>query len=130
MSRRFRLLTVLLMLWAQLWSTGALAGYACAGSGKAFEVAQMFEAGLPCAQEMSQAMDEEEPQLCHAHCQSDHQSADTASPAVFATLEQLGPVLTLAPVLPPAPPGTGLMVSQLRRDTAPPLALRHCCLRT
>lgn len=128
-SRRFRLLTVLLSLLALLLSTAALAGYACGGSDKALQVAQMVEAGTPCAQSMSQAMDDEQPGLCHAHCQSGEKSADSFQPPAFAKLTQIGPVLTTAAVVPPLSPPSGVMVSQLRRQSGPSVAVRHCCYR-
>lgn len=129
-SRRLRSLTVLLSLLALLLSTAALAGYACAGSDKAVQVAQMFEAGTPCAESMSQAMDEEQPGLCHAHCQSGEKSADSFQPPAFAKLTQVGPVLTIPAVVPPLAPPSGVMVSQLRRQSGPSVAVRHCCYRT
>lgn len=128
-SRPFRRFTVLLSLLALLFSAAALAGYACTGSEKALQLAQMIDAGAPCAETMSRAMDEEQPGLCHAHCQSDEKSADTFQPPVFTKLMQMGPVLAVPAVNPPSAPANGLMVSQLRRETGPPLAVRHCCYR-
>lgn len=130
MPRRFRFLTVLLSLLVLLLSTAALAGYACGGSEKAVQVANMVEAGAPCAESMSQSMDDGNPELCHAHCQSGQKSADSFQPPALAKLTQLGPVLTVPAVAPPPTPAGGLMVLQLRRQTSPSLAVRHCCYRT
>ena len=126
-QRRF--LIVLLSLHAMLLSNAALAGYACPGSDKAVEVDQMVEAGTPCADTMSRAMDDEQPGLCHAHCQSSSQSADTFHTPVFAALMDMGPVLTVAPALLPAerPAPHPLL---LGRKTGPPLAISFCCFRT
>lgn len=129
-SRRFRSLTVLLSLLALLLSTAALAGYACGGSDTAVQVAQMFDAGTPGAESVSQAMDEEQPELCHGHCQSGQKSADSFQPPAFAKLMQVGPVLTVPAVAPPLAPPSGVMLSQLRRDSGPSVAVRHCCYRT
>lgn len=46
--RRFRFLTVVLLLVAMLLSSAALAGYVCPSRQKAVEVPQMVEAGAPC----------------------------------------------------------------------------------
>lgn len=114
---------------ALLFSTAALAGYACPGRDNARQLAEMVDSGAPCAETMSRAMDDEQPGLCHAHCQSDQKSADSSQPTAFATLMQLGPVLTVPAISPPPAPADGVMVSQLRRETGPPLAVRHCCYR-
>ncbi len=128
LSRRSRFLTVLLSLCALLLAQGALAGYACPGQTKAIELAQMAEAGMPCAQTMSVAMDEEQPGLCHAHCQASQPSSDTYQPPALASLMQLGAVLVLQ--LPEVEgtaraPHDGLS----QHDGAPPLSVQHCCWR-
>jgi hypothetical protein len=124
--RGHRLLTVILSLCALLFAQAALAGYVCPGANKAAEVAQMVEAGMPCAESMSQAMDDEQPGLCHAHCQASQQAADTYQVPVLATLMQLGAVLTLQPApsrgAPPSRPPT-------RPNASPSLAIANCCLR-
>lgn len=128
-ARRSRGITLLIAVWAILFGQLALAAYDCPGLARAAEIAQMAEAGLPCVETMSQAVDEEQPGLCHAHCQSAQSSADTYQPPVLATLAQLGPVLVLAglhgpsrglrpPSADAAPPAAG-----------PPLAIRNCCFR-
>lgn len=127
--RRFRLLTALLSICALLLSTAAMAGYACPGNGKALEVAQMVEADMPCAESMSRAMDDQAPELCHAHCQSGQQSASTFQLPALATFEELGAVLSAPTRMEPAAPATSVMRSQLRRNTGPPLAVRNCCFR-
>ncbi len=128
LTRRCRLPIVIFSLWALLLAQTALAGYTCPGSAKAAQVAEMVQAGMPCAETMSRAMDDEQPGLCHAHCQAAQQSADNYQVPTLATLAELGAVLTLAQVQPDA--GDPLLqVSLLRRVTAPPLAVRNCCLR-
>ena len=111
-----------------LLSNAALAGYACPGSEKAAEVAQMVEAATPCAEDMSRAMDDEQPGLCHAHCQSSDQSADSFHPPVFGDLMDMGPVLTLVAAPLPAVHGAPAPLP-LERQTGPPLAIRYCCFR-
>lgn len=129
MSRRLRFLSALLSLVALLFSGAALAGYACPGGEKAAEIARMTEAGMPCAEEMARSMDDEQPVLCHAHCQSTDQSEGSYHPPSAADVLHAGPALTVAVVPAPRVP-TGLRTSpQVRRDTGPPLAIRHCCFR-
>jgi hypothetical protein len=124
--RRRRVFTVLLSLCALLFAQLALAGYSCPGAQKAVEVARMAEAGMPCAQSMSMAMDEEQTSLCHAHCQGSQQAADTSQPPPLASFQQLGAVLTVAA---PAPPTKAPFTGPLRPNVNPPLAIAHCCFR-
>ena len=128
---RFRFITVIFSLCALLFAQLAVAGYACpaegnpSGMGKMNEMAQ---ATMPCAESMSLATDDEQPGLCHAHCQEQQQSAYNYQVPALAHMGELGVVLTLATV----PTEDDLRIDRrphLRRDTAPPLALRHCCLR-
>lgn len=120
---------VLLSLVAMLLSSAALAGYACPGSDKAVEVAQMVEAGTPCAETMSRAMDDAQPGLCHAHCQVSGQSADSFHLPALADAMQMGAVLTVAPA-PVAIDRRAPAPLLLQRTTGPPLAIRYCCFRT
>jgi len=128
LTRRCRLLTVMFSLWALLFAQAALAGYSCPGAAKAAQVAQMVEAGMPCAESMSRAMDDEQPGLCHAHCQAAQQSADNYQVPALATLAELGAVLTV-PSAAPIIDDSLLQAPLLRRATAPPLAVRNCCFR-
>ena len=127
--RRIRLGTALLALSSLLFMQLAVAAYVCPGStSKAAQVAVMASSGLPCADMASMVMDDVQPNLCKAHCQSDQQSADTY---------QLPPLVALAAVLAvypasiavPVPAGVPLQTPLLRRSTAPPLAVRNCCFR-
>jgi hypothetical protein len=127
--RRWRVVTVVLSLLALLFTQSALATYACAGPSKAFQVAQMTEANLPCAEEMSKSMDNEQPSLCHAHCQSAQGTLDHYQPAQLPAISDVGPVLIVAPAAKPVAPGAYLQPSLLRRSASPPLAVAHCCFR-
>ena len=127
-GRRTRCFTVLFALWAMLGAQFALAGYACEAASQAAAVAEMVEAGLPCAQHMAQASDEEQPGLCHGHCQTDGQSAATFELPVLANSLQLGAVLLVAM----APAETRARHAALESpppERWPPLAIRHCCWR-
>ena len=129
-SRRHnRLFTVLIAVVSLLFMQFAVAAYSCPGAAsKAAEIAAMVQANLPCAQAMSNAMDEQQPSLCHAHCQAEHQSADKYQVPAPAALTDLGTGF-IPPRLIPVPPGAPLQASLLTRTTAPPLAVRHCCFR-
>ena len=129
LNSRHRWITVFWTVCALLFAQGALAGYACPADAVRSDASVPSPAAMPCAESMVQEVDEAQPALCHAHCQDEQQSADSFQPPLLAPSSQLGAVLTLAPVpdrgsgpLPPLP--------QWRRDTAPRLAIRHCCFRT
>jgi hypothetical protein len=125
-ARRTRLITLFIAVCAILFGQLALAGYRCPGVAKAVEVARMAEAGMPCAQSMSRAMDDESPGLCHAHCQASQQSADTYQVPAMATPLQPGAVFLLDAglVRPPA-----VRADPPRPNASPPLAILNCCFR-
>ena len=125
--RRHRFATVLFALCALLFMQLAVAGYPCGGfESRAHDLAVMAQAGMPCAQEM--AMDEAQPALCHAHCQSSQTAGEAPSLLVpvalvdhrmfFAALDVVVPPERFAP-----------LALLLARGTAPPLTVRHCCWR-
>jgi hypothetical protein len=128
-NRRHRLITVLFALVSLLFMQLAVAGYACPGSGsKVAEAAAMAEAGLPCAESMPLNMDDQQPNLCHAHCQAGQQSADkyqTPAPIVFGALLADFSLQVAIPVFSEAP----LQAPHLQRTTAPPVSIRNCCFR-
>ncbi len=139
-----RLATVLLALVSLLFMQLAVAGYACPGglknSASSVNPAQladmtaMVNAGMPCAEAMAataQTVDDNQPALCHAHCKADPQSADTHQlPALTALADLPGDFSLPAPArASPAPPGVTLQAPLLRRHTAAPLTVRHCCFR-
>ena len=121
-----RLITVLFALHSLLFMQLAVAAYACPDIGA--KVAVMAEAGVPCAESMTLAMDDEQPHLCQAHCQAESQSAEK-----FQLLSLLAAdALPSAPALQIALPAllaASLHVPHLQRGTAPPLSIRNCCFR-
>jgi hypothetical protein len=126
-SHRFAI--VLFALASLLFAQVALAGYTCRDSGsRAAEVAAMAEAGMPCAESMGMTIDAEQPNLCHAHCQADQQTAHTWQMPVLASLANASADY-LKPQLVPAAPRAQLQAALLRRTTAPPLAIQNCCFR-
>jgi hypothetical protein len=129
-DRRTRLRTVFLALVSLLFMQLAVASYACPGaqSSRIAEVAAMAEAEIPCAETMSLHMDGEQPHLCQAHCQASHQTADKYElPALAsAALADIAYTPFIAPAIPEGAPAQAPL---LKRTTAPPLAVQHCCFR-
>ncbi len=127
--RRHRFATVLFALCALLFMQLAVAGYPCAGfESRVRDIAAMAQADMPCAQEMSVAMDEAQSPLCHAHCQSSQAAGDAPTLLVpvalvdhrmfFAALEAVA-----------LPERIAALALLLARGTEPPLTVRHCCWR-
>ena len=143
-SRRLRprIIAVLFALFCLLSAQLSLAAYACpnalVGSQQA---AAMDMQGMPCAGDMAgdsssdvagdvaAGMDAEQPAMCHAHCKTIQQSADQYHVPTLATIMQMGPVLTLAQPTAVIAQASPWQASILKRTTAPPIAVRHCCLR-
>jgi len=128
-NRRHRLITVLFALANLLFMQLAVAGYICPGSqSKIAEAAAMAEAGKPCAEAMPLNMDDQQPNLCQAHCQAGHQSADKhelSFPVAISALPADFSLKIALPVFSEAP----LQAPHLQRTTAPPVAIRNCCFR-
>ena len=128
-NRRNRLITVLFALVSLLFMQLAVASYVCPGTAsKVAEVAAMAEADMPCAESMTLAMDESQPNLCQAHCQAGQKTADRyelPAPVVIATV----PADFTLPLTAPVFLGAPLQAPHLRRTTAPPVAIRNCCFR-
>ena len=129
--RRHRLFTVLLALCSLLFMQLAVAGYSCPGVESRMQgVAAMTEAGMPCAESMVLATttDDAQPNLCQAHCQSAQASGDNPAPQVPVAAVDHG-ALIMSPVDNALPMRCAPQASLLVRATAPPLAIRNCCLR-
>jgi hypothetical protein len=129
LGRRHRWITVLFALVSLLFMQLAVAGHVCPGAAsKVAEVAAMAEAGMPCAESMSRSLDDEQPGLCHAHCQAGQQSADKYELPAPVALSALPAEFTL-PASPLVFSGASRQSPDLKRSTAPPVAIRHCCFR-
>jgi len=127
--RRNRLFTMLIALVSLLFMQFSVASYYCPGATSEMAgTAATAIVGDPCAQAMAGAMDDQRPSLCHAHCQTAHQSADKYQVPVPMEQTDLGTGF-IAPRLIPVPQGAPLLAPLLMRTTAPPLAVRHCCFR-
>ena len=127
--RRHRLFTVLFALCSLLFMQLAVAGYSCPGpESRVQEVAAMAQAGMPCADSMSMALDDEQPNLCKAHC--DPVQAGTGHDAVqVPALAADNGMLHAAALSIALPQRSAPQPSLLARTTAPPLAIRNCCFR-
>ena len=127
-TRRHRLLIVLFALISLLFMQLAVASYACPGAKvKVAEIAAMAEAGLPCAESMATGMDEDQPNLCRAHCQTGQQAADKYELPALAGVGSL-PVNFTLPITVAVLTGAPVQ-AHLKRTTAPPVAILNCCFR-
>lgn len=124
MKRPTRILAAWLALLAVLLSQLAVAAYACP-----FE-APALKASVPVHDGCNRVnLDQDQPALCHAHGQQGDQSLDKplVSMPQAALLQRL--VSDWGLDSGPAPGIPGELRSLLARATAPPVALRNCCLR-
>ena len=111
----------------------AVASHACAGIRQAAgqDAAMAVQAGVESMPGCDRSSEAALPALCHAHCQEAKASLDSVQlPAVEA-------VSVLPAILPVPPAAERLLMAGpvpsaaffLQRTTAPPLSIRHCCLR-
>lgn len=123
MKRTTRFLAAWLALFAVLFSQLAVASYACPFLATPVEMTAPMDGcdGMP--------MDQDQPALCHAHGQQGDQSLDKPLVAFpqAALLRGLASEWVAASGIDPG--STSELPSLLTRATAPPVALRHCCLR-
>ena len=128
-TRRRRLFVVLLALASLLFMQLAVAGYACPSAKiKTAESAAMANAGMPCAESMATGMDEDQPNLCRAHCQTGQQVADKYELPAPACVDSLPANFTL-PVTVAVLTGAPVQAPHLKRTTAPPVTILNCCFR-
>lgn len=128
-SRRSRRVTAFLVLVSLLFTQLAVAAYVCpSGLEKAAQRAAMAHADMPCADSMVTSMDDAQPHLCHAYCQAGHQTADKYELPAPLGIGMLS-IDFFLPDRAPVTLGAPLQLSHLKRTTAPPLSIRHCCLR-
>lgn len=128
--RRHRLLTVAVALCSLLFMQFAVAAYSCPGfQGRVAEISAMAQAGMPCAGTMDMTMDEDQPALCSAHCQTSQSICGDQQALEVPSLPAIGTMAfhPLAVALPPA--GDIPEAPLLERATPPPIAVRNCCLR-
>lgn len=121
--QRNRLITVLIALFSLLFMQLAVASYVCPGSGSA---AASITAPTPCAGDMM--FDKDEVALCHAHCKVDQQSLEKTPAHVPIDISSVGIAYPARLVVVDRLNLQGYLPSQ-SHATAPPLAIRNCCLR-
>jgi hypothetical protein len=124
MRRPIRFLAGWLALFAVLFSQLALAAYACPFLATPVEMTAPMPEGCD-----GMPLDLEQPTLCRAHAQQGDQSLDKPLVALPhpALLQGLASDWAADAGIAPGLPGE--LRSLLARATAPPVALRHCCLR-
>ena len=134
--RRHRLITAFLAVISLLFMQLAVAGYVCptggvagVANGDSASVAMAHHAGMPCAESMAKTMDQNQPGLCHAHCQSDQQSADTYQLPSLPMMPAVVADFPLVAVTAAAARAAPLQAPLLQRATAPPLSVQNCCFR-
>jgi len=110
----------------------AVAAYVCPqlsvapanGQGQVMVMAQDHE--MSCCEKP----DQEQPALCHAHGQAGKQSLDKPEPPPVQPFTAVG-LITSLPFSDMADAGASatVYIASLARTTAPPVAIRNCCLR-
>lgn len=127
LSRPARVIAAIITIFSLLFTQLALASYVCSELNVVNSGATPMDAAAMsgCAN-MSRKMDP----LCHSHCEAGRQSAyPSQAPLVPPFVAaQLSVVLSVAESASPyhAWQPEGVL---LKRSTAPPLAIRHCCFR-
>ena len=130
LPRKHRVLTVLIALFGMLFMQFAVASYMCPGllrgSAEPVSTAPDDGAAMPDCNQSGAS----KPALCHAHCQDGKSSLDKAEARTVAPAAVL--IATILATAEPVLPGPQLRnepPSFLQRITAPPISIRHCCLR-
>jgi hypothetical protein len=128
LSRTNRYLTIVIAVFSLLFTQLALASYACPGlAPEAPMVVAMADSDM-ASMPNCEGMDAAQPSLCHAYGHVVHQSLDKSDVPPLPPLLAVGPALfVLMPEVEPTLPE--LHTVSLLRDTAPPLAIQHCCFR-
>lgn len=127
--RPARVIAAIITIFSLLFTQLALASYVCPELSPV-KAAAMASHGEPMADCANMNMATDQASLCHSHCQSGHQSADTAQapwvqPFVAAQLSVVLHVTGEVTQLHAIPREGAFLV----RSSAPPLAIRHCCFR-
>lgn len=118
-NRRFKLLLLVITLLITQW---ALASYVCPG------LTELMP--KPAAMDGCAKMDMEQPALCASYDKVGKQSADRSDLPPVLPFAAQGIVLILCLLVLDRRGQRRFLASPgLARATAPPLAIRHCCLR-
>lgn len=127
LSRPSRFLATLITLFSLLFTQLAVAAYACPG---------LDVAGVLMAQAMPDTdmpgcrnMDQEQPGLCAAHCDANHQSLDTPGAPLVQPFFPAELSVVLLEGAAQYSVGAGPVAVRMIRTPAPPLIIRNCCFR-
>jgi hypothetical protein len=127
LRRKQRVVAALIALFSMLFMQLAVASYACPGVQAAMTDAMSDDAAaMPDCEDDGASRSA----LCHAHCQDGKSSLD--KPEVRTVAPAAGLLSAIVVAADPAPPGRQAgfdSPSLLRRTTAPPISIRHCCFR-
>jgi hypothetical protein len=132
LTRSCRWYAAVIALISMLFMQFAVAAYACpqlnvtssGARGQPMEMAHGHE--MPCCEQP----DPVQPALCHAHGDVGKQSLDKPEPPPVPPFSAVGFAISLSPVdMLDNAAGTPADSASLARTTAPPLAIRNCCLR-
>lgn len=132
LTRPSRIVAAFIVLISMLFMQLAVAAYACSDLEAAnFEAAMeevhadAMEADADCV-----GSDREQVNLCNAHATSGNQSLNTPNVAPAAPFNVAALTVVLGDTEPSYTPLVrNLDAPPLRRVTAPPLAIQHCCFR-
>lgn len=128
-SRAARLVTAVIAVISLLFTQLALASYACPGLTMPARMAMVQDSAMADMSHCS-GMDRGQPSLCQAYGHTSHQSLDKPDLPQIPPFHAAGLVLTIVPPDPAvSAPDAPMPSPALARATAPPLAIRHCCLR-
>lgn len=128
LSRSTRFLAALVTLFSLLFTQLAVAAYVCPNLATS-PISTAADSGQG-AMSGCTGMDEQQPGLCKAHCDRNHQTLDTpAAPHVAPFV-----ATSLTCVLPDAGVAAPVLANRdaalpLEHATSPPIAIRHCCFR-
>lgn len=128
--RRTRCMTSLLALFSLLFMQLAVARYVCPGVlAQLTSAAAAQQSGVPCAEPMSSVVDNNQPNLCKAHCEDSDMSAETVKVPTMVAPDGLVAFFLADPSQHSLSDGLPLQMPLLQRSTVPPLTIRHCCFR-
>ncbi|MRV71744.1 hypothetical protein GJ700_08385 [Duganella sp. FT92W] len=125
-SRVTRLVATVIAVISLLFAQLAVAAYACPGMVTPERLAISAMEGM----EHCTAMDNAQPNLCHAHNHASQQSLDRPDvPPVPPFLASGLVQMVVMPELIVPPSQAAPAIPSMARATSPPLAIRLCCFR-
>jgi hypothetical protein len=125
LSRPSRYFAALVTLFSLLFTQLAVAAYACPDWKMSSVSVQSSQAMVGCTE-----MDAQQPGLCKAHCDGNHQTLDTPAAPLVAPFvaSTLSCVLFEFALTEPALRDNSAS-GPLLHATSPPISIRNCCFR-